>query len=182
MNPTLTKMKLTALLICLLAVPMLDAQTAPSGAKPLSATVVNPPAGLADEGVGDIQVAFSDGHKEVLTKGDKCGRPHISAKGDIGWNVWGPPDKSPYQHSSEVLRVRLPDGTTKDFKPNSRFIMDWNFVDDASAVVIASMGFHGSQFYVKYDLATGKVKGKIDDYVPYADLPKWAQPFSDEKP
>lgn len=119
----------------------------------------------------------------MLTHEDKCEKPHLSPKGDIGWSVWNDFDPAnPMKHTGETLRVLLKSGATKDFKPNSRFVMDWNFVDDGSAIAIASMGYHGSQFYIKYDLRTGKVLGQIDQYVPYADLPKWAQPFSDDKP
>jgi hypothetical protein len=69
-----------------------------------------------------------------------------------------------------------------DFHPNSRFIQDWNFVRGDKAVAIASMGFHGNQFYIEYDLKTGRILASVDDYVPYSDLPAWAQPMSDEKP
>jgi len=31
-------------------------------------------------------------------------------------------------------------------------------------------------------MVTGKILGRQDDYLPYAEMPKWAQPFSDEKP
>jgi hypothetical protein len=153
---------------------------------PKSATVVNQASDVTGWEVGDIQVTFTDGHTELFTKNEKCGRPHVSGKGDVGWSVWNdfttddPDDR--YHHTSETLRLRLRDGTIKNFKPNEIFITDWGFVDDDSAVVIASMEHHGSTSFIKYDIATGRELGSVDYYVPYDQLPKWAQPYSDEKP
>ena len=80
------------------------------------------------------------------------------------------------------MRLGTRDGTLKEFKPNAYFIGDRGFADDDKAVVIESMEHHGHAFYIKYSIATGKVLDEVDDYLPYADLPSWARPYSDEKP
>ncbi len=81
-------------------------------------------------------------------------------------------------HSGETLHVRFPDGTTKDYKPNSRFVMDWTFVDKDADLVIVSMGYHGPNYYDKYEIRTGKLIAKVDGGDAPDVLPKWAQPFS----
>ena len=126
-----------------------DAPASAPAAKPTSATLVNKPPDVTDWEVGDIQVTFADGKTELFTHDQKCGRPHVSASGDVGWSVWNDSTPDGAHHTGETLRVRLHDGKTKDFKPNrSRFIMDWNFVDHDSAVVIASMGYHGPTSFI----------------------------------
>jgi hypothetical protein len=167
----MSRMTKTALVsICLSAFLAINAQTVATVAKPIKAEVID----------GHIETVFADGHKEVLSKDKTCARPRVSAKGDVGWSTWNDTNTSGMGHSGETLHIRFPDGTIKDFKPNSRFILDWNFADHDSAIVIASMGYHGSNFYIKYDLSTGKVLGQVDHYESDDELPAWAQSFADK--
>lgn len=147
-----------------------------------SAALVYPPADTAGFDVGMIQVTFSDGHREFFDKSDKCGRPKISKKGDVGWSIWTDSFPGRYGHSYEILRLRTRDGVLKEFKPNAYFIMDWGFADNDNAIIIKSMEHHGPSYYIKYSIATGKVLDSVEGYRPYADLPGWAKPYSDEKP
>jgi hypothetical protein len=149
---------------------------------PKSVALVYPPVGTAGFDIGMVQVTFTDGHQEFFDKSDKCGRPKISNEGNIGWSVWTDSFPGRYGHSYEILRLRTRDGALKEFKPNAYFIMDWGFADDGKAIVIESMEHHGPSYYIKYSIATGKVLDSVEDYRPYAELPSWAQPYSDEKP
>ena len=151
-----------------------------AGPKPVTATVLHPE---SEWGAGDIEITFDNGKKKTLTHGGRCARPKISAHGDIGWSVWLDANDDPkYQHSGELLRVRLHDGTTVDFHPNSLYIKDWNFAANDSAVIIDSMGHHGHQFYIEYDIKTGQILDHVDEYKPYAELPSWAQPIATNQP
>jgi hypothetical protein len=173
---------LRSLSLLLFAFTPAGAQSNTAAEKPVSATVVN----LTEiDGwkVGDIQVTLANGRTELLMHGERCDQPHISSHGDVGWTVWADYFPGPrYNHTFETLRVRLHDGSTSDFKPNAYFIMEWNFTDDDKALAIASMEHHGPQYFIKYDIKTGQVLDRIDTYTPYADLPKWARPLSDNKP
>jgi hypothetical protein len=155
---------------------------AQSPAKPVSAQVVNVDPEYTEWTGGDIEMTSTDGMSTRLTHEHTCARPEVSSHGDVGWSVWLDVNDGKYEHSGEVLRVRRRDGTLADFRPNSRFVMGWNFTATDSAVAIASMGYHGSTFYIEYDLKTGRILDRIDEYTPYAKLPAWAQPISDEKP
>lgn len=171
MNLHWSKIAFLGLLSGLLFTSLAKAQTSPGKAKPVSAEVAKS---------GGIEVTFSDGHKEMVTKDKNSARPRVSSKGDVGWTTWNDTDHSPMNHSSETLHVRLPDGTTKDFKPNSRFVMDWTFVDKDADLVIVSMGYHGPNYYIKYEVRTGKLIAKVDGDDAPDVLPKWAQPFSED--
>jgi hypothetical protein len=152
-----------------------------AGSAPVSVAIVDPPADAAGFDVGKVQVTFADGHQEFFDQSDKCGRPKISGKGDVGWSVWVDTTADRYGHSSEILRVRTHTGVLKKFQPNDLFIQDWGFVDHDKAIVIQSMAHHGPMSYIKYSLATGKILGFVHEYKPYAELPNWAQPFDHDK-
>jgi hypothetical protein len=56
----------------------------------------------------------------------------------------------------------------------------WAFSDDSASVIVKSMQHHGPSFFVKYDLATGKLTGHIDGYLEEAKMPPWARPYEDK--
>jgi len=148
----------------------------------ISATIVNISPDVTDWKVGDIQVTFADGRTKVITNGEKCAHPLVSGTGDVGWSIWNDLTNDRYQHTSETLRIQLHDGTIKNFKPNSLYIMEWWFADNNSAAVIQSMEHHGPASFVKYDISSGNELGRQDGYLPYDKMAKWVQPYSDEKP
>jgi hypothetical protein len=171
-----------AVCFCLIGFALCQFVAVAADSMPKSVALVYPPSDTEGFEIGMLQVTFGDGHKEFFDKSDKCGWPQISQDGDVGWSVWTDNFPGRYGHSYEILRLRTQAGILKEFRPNSLFIQGWGFVDHDKAIAIASMAQHGSMSYIKYSVATGKVLGRVDDYVPYAELPKWAQPFSDEKP
>lgn len=156
--------------------------------KPANAIIVDPSSGqpLTDKARlnGNVKIVFSDGHSEIFGKDGKCMDPHVSQKGYVGWTHythWGPRGAA----MDEKLVVRLLDGTTKEFRPNPNggpFIEEWAFVDNDSGIIIKSRGFHGPASLIRYDLASGRATARQDGYVEYEKMPKWAQPFSDDKP
>ena len=54
-----------------------------STAKDVSIIVVSSPTGGGK--IGNVKVAFADGHTEVLTHTGDCYNAKVSAKGDVGW-------------------------------------------------------------------------------------------------
>jgi len=151
-------------------------------AKPTSVTIVDVPSERRDYGthIGNVKVRFSDGHSEVWTSLGRCMDAQVSATGLVGWtryttrNYYGEPVNS-------ILRVRFRDGTLKDFQ-HGPFIEEWAFTDNDTTVVIKSRGRHGPATYIKYSLSTQKVIDAVGRSTPYNDMPKWAQPFADDRP
>jgi len=147
--------------------------------KPVSAEVLDTPA-QSQLKAENIKITGADGHTETITHGGNCREPSISSKGDVGWTRCSGFDRKGYA-LNEKLMVRLPDGRTREFAPNSKapFITGWKFVDNDSGVLIRSMSFHSPQSYIRYDLATGKMTNRKDGTNDAEPMPKWAQPLGD---
>src|SRR6266498_5187971 len=126
-------MKLRSCALFIAASLILPAVAQDPSSKPKSPEVVNIPAAHANSGIkaGDIKIAFSDGHTEVVTKNGNCMDPHVSGKGDVGWAQYTEFNPKGYA-MNEKLVVRLVSGATKELKPSSkaRFITGWKFVDN----------------------------------------------------
>jgi hypothetical protein len=175
------KLRFATLLLLLTASAFAKAPTA----RPKSVRIVDVPSQRRDYGtnIGNIKVRFSDGHSEVWTSLGRCMDAHASPNGLIGWTRYT--DRNYQQQPvNDTLRVRFLNGRIKDFLacPNGPFIEEWAFVANDSAVVIKSRGRHGPAYYIKYNLQTGKVMESVEGFPQYEQLPKWAQPFADDRP
>lgn len=146
---------------------------------PMRAAVVDKNPLDLDEPTGNIKVTFTDQHSEKWTKLGRAMLPRVSSTGLVGWatfkfrNYRGDP-------VDETVRICWPNGRHKDFAANGTypFIEEWDFANHDTTIVIKSRGLHGSADYDEYDLASGK----LIDYAHGlfgANLPVWAQPFSD---
>lgn len=145
--------------------------------------------GLFDK-TGNVEVVFDDGHREVWTHDGNCHIVHVSVHGDVGW-AWMDRDHLDFKLlpvDKDKLVVRRTSGKFKKFPPyprwpenTNRFIENWRFSEDGSAVIIRSMGYHGPSSYVEYSLDSGKVMAHCEGYTPYDQLPAWAKPLADPK-
>lgn len=175
------KLRFATLLLLLTASAFAKAPTA----RPKSVSIVDVPSQRRHYGtnIGNIKVRFSDGHSEVWTSRGKCMDAHASPNGLIGWTRYT--DRNDHEEPvNATLRVRFLDGRIKDFLActNGPFIEEWAFVENDSAVVIKSRGRHGPAYYIKHSLLTGKVVESVEVSRSYENLPKWAQPFADDRP
>jgi hypothetical protein len=134
---------------------------------------------------GSVKVEYSDGRSEIFCKDGNCTHPHVSHEGQVGWTHYTHREGRYNAAMNERLVIRFSNGQTKEFKPNPNggpFIEEWNFIDNDVAVAIKSRGYHGPASFVRYDLISGRMTGHQDGYIEYEKMPKWAQPFSDDKP
>jgi hypothetical protein len=170
----------TLLVVTLIASALPAQQPVP---KPKSAAVVDIPPAEAELGIkaGNIQVMFTDGHSDNVTKNGNCMKPHVSDKGNMGWTQCTNFDRKGYA-MNEKLVIKLVSGGTKEFRPNpsAPFIEDWSFTDNDSAIVIKSRGAHGPASFVRYDLATGRMTQKKDGRSDAEKAPSWAQLLSND--
>ena len=153
----------------------------PAG-KPTFATIVNVHSGRSED-IGNVKVRFSDGHSEIWTSRGRCMIPHVSPAGCVGWTYYT--GFNDYQQPvNSTLRLRFPNGRIKDFSSlyHGPFIEEWGFVDRDLAVVIKSRSSHGPPYFIKYDIANGRVLGTVEVSTTYDDLPDWAKPYSDDRP
>jgi hypothetical protein len=156
-----------------------------TNAKPKSVMIIDVPRERRDYGtnIGNIKVQFSDGHSEVWTSRGRCIYAEVSPHGLVGWTRYILRN-SHQEPVNNVLRIRFPDGRVEDFQacPGGPFIEEWAFVDNDSAVVIKSRRRHGPACYIKHSLRTGRVIENVEVSTPYDRLPKWAQPYADDRP
>jgi hypothetical protein len=174
-------LRLVTLLLLLTASAFADTPTA----KPKSVAIIDVPRERRDYGtnIGNIKVRFSDGHSEVWTSLGRCMYAHASPNGLVGWTRYT--ERNDHQEPvNDTLRVRFLDGRIKDFQAysNGPFIEEWAFADNDSAVVIKSRGRHGPAYYIKHSLRTGNIIESVEVSTPYERLPKWAQPYADDRP
>ena len=144
---------------------------------PKSAIVIDAKEDVVGETVGNIQVTFTDGHKEKWTKLGKSMLPKVSATGLVGWAKY---DNLGYRNYPIFDNVRIvwPDEHHRDFPSRCSFIEAWDFADNNTAIVIKSREAHGAPNIQKYDLATGKVIADVDGWQ-NEPWPPWAKPYED---
>jgi hypothetical protein len=147
-----------------------------------SATVVEKNAAYGDREVGHIEVRFSDGHTETLALKENATEPHVSKDGAVGWVDWTAVDAKGYRVGPDKVRIRRANASMLTLAPHHEapFIEVWAFSDDGSSVIIKSRQHHGPAYFVKYNLATGKLTDHIDGFVEKSKMPSWAQPYSDQ--
>ena len=178
--------KLISIRVCLaIAVVSMSGAQADPAARLKSAEIVDVPAKYADwqYKIGNLQVRFTDGHVEVLTKDAHCLQPIISPTGALGWihfSHMGGRDGDALL--DEELRIRLPDGKFTGFEPepngDTLFIEKWGFTDGGASVVMKTRSWHGPAAIHKIDIKTGKITGRAS--TAGDDLPKWAKAYSDD--
>ena len=128
---------------------------------PKSATVIDAKEDVVGETVGNIQVTFTDGHKEKWTKLDKSMLPKVSATGLVGWAKYDELGYRDYPVFDEI-RIVWPDEHHRDFQSTDSCIEAWDFADNDSAIIIKSREGHGAPDFLKYDISTGKVLGPVN--------------------
>jgi len=160
--------------------PAAASSTSAPASKPVSAEIIDIPPGQAEAGIkaGNIRVTFSDGHVANQTYAGNCMKPHVSGSGLVGWVKCNGFDRKGYP-LDEKLVVGPPNGFMKQFAPEPRFVEEWAFADNDSTIVMRCHGFHGASYYLRYDLATGRItnRGGGNDANP---APPWARPVAQE--
>jgi len=122
---------------------------------------------VGDNVVGDVQITFKDGHVQKLTSSGQSSSPQISTKGDVGW----------IDTSADKLMLRHADGKIEQVNPEKGFpyLLSWSFADGDSAIVLLCCTKHDIVVFVKHDIATGKITGRVNHPEDYNKLPDWAK-------
>lgn len=144
---------------------------------PKSAVIVDSTEDAGGFPIGNVKVTFSDGHAELWTKTGKAQQPKVAANGMVGWARYEVRyEKMPVL---DTIRIVWPDEHHKDYKTEARhpFIEEWAFADDDTALIIKSRAVHGAATFIKYEIATRKILGRVSAE---EKLPDWAKPFADD--
>ena len=171
------------ILFCLisLALPLFNT-IASDQAKVVSAEIISVPAqqGDYDIPVGNVQITDSAGKKQMLTKDGHCLIIAHTKNGIVVWTSYKD-TKGEKEKVNGIFHLRSADGTIKDIE-RGPFIEELGFDKKEKFLIVKTRGRHGPAHFAKYDVQTGKLLETIDEYIEYAKQPKWAQPYSDDKP
>lgn len=163
------------------------AQGGQSGAEntkqPISAEILPATAGKADANpnpIGNVQVTYADGTKDLWTTKGNCSLALVRADGTVGWTVHGP--EVPI-NSADKMR---PNGTLvlcrrgkviAQIKSGKAYIEQWAFQANGSQLVLLTRGSHGPAEIELHDATTGKLIASVGASA--GNLPEWAKPYAD---
>ena len=160
-----------------------DQSGAENTKQPVSAEILVANAGKADANpnpIGNVQVTYADGTKDLWTTKGNCSLALVRADGTVGWTVHGPETQI---NSADKMR---PNGTLilclrgkviAQIKSAKNYIEKWAFYGDGSQLVLVTRGSHGPADIELHDTTTGKLIASVKEAA--ENLPEWAKPYAD---
>jgi hypothetical protein len=149
--------------------------------QPVAVEILVAGAATADDpSVGNVQVTYSDGSKDLWTTKGNCSLPRVAPDGTVGWTVNGP--EIPV-NSADTMR---PNGTLvlcrkgkvlASIRSGRGFIEKWAFYANGNQLVLVTRGSHGPADIELHDTTTGKLIASVKAYA--ENLPEWARPYAD---
>jgi hypothetical protein len=131
-----------------------------------------------DDVVGNVEVRFSNGRKEIWTHSLQCELPKVSKSGLVGWTYAGG------RHSrgawmNNVLCVARSRRDITHFDADGAFIDLWDFTDHDTCVIIRYRNIHGPSWIDKFRIDTGKFMTHSFGSGTVEETPDWARPYSE---
>lgn len=158
-----------------------DQRDAERTKQPVAAEILVASAAKADDpAVGNVQVTYADGTKDLWTTKGNCSLPRVAPDGTVGWTVNG---LEIQVNSADTMR---PNGTLvlcrkgkilASIRSGKGFIEKWAFYANGSQLVLVTRGAHGPADIELHDTATGKLLASVKAYA--ENLPEWAKPYAD---
>jgi hypothetical protein len=133
-----------------------------------------------DSAIGNVQVTYADGTKDLWTTKGNCSLPRVAPDGTVGWTVNGP--EIPV-NSADTMR---PNGTLvlcrkgkvlASIRSGRGFIEKWAFYANGSQLILVTRASHGPADIELHDTTTGKLIASVKAYA--ENLPEWARPYAD---
>ena len=132
--------------------------------------------------IGNVQVTYADGTKDLWTTKGNCSLAQVGSDGTVGWTVNG----SEVQiNSADWMR---PNGTLvlcrlgkviAQIKSGKGFIEQWQFIENGRRLVLLTRGAHGPADIELHDVDTGKLLESVR--ASEENLPAWAKPYEDKQ-
>jgi hypothetical protein len=139
------------------------------------------PGEKGSDGIGNVQVTYADGTKDMWTTKGNCSRAKAAPDGTVGWTVHG---ELARVNSQESMRPNPELVICRQGKVLARiqaalpFIEEWKFLEGGSYVVMRCRGAHGPANIELHDTASGKLINTVKAYE--EKLPAWARSLKDE--
>lgn len=128
--------------------------------------------------VGNVEVIFSNGRKEIWTHSLQCALPKVSRAGLVGWTyAAGRHSRGPWMNNRLCVARSKRDIT--HFRADGAFIDLWDFTDDGKCVVIRYRNIHGPSWIDKFRIDNGKFIAHSFGSGDLEETPEWARPYID---
>ncbi|MEP6669417.1 MAG: hypothetical protein ABJF10_09710 [Chthoniobacter sp.] len=159
-----------------------DQRGAEQSKKVVSTHIVAPGNASTDgEAIGNVQVIYEDGTKDLWTTKGNCSLPKAAPDSTVGWTVHGNPvhinSGDPIRPNPELVVCRQGKVLAR-IQASLPFIEDWHFLAEGKQVALRCRGGHGPANIELHDTATGKLVTTLKAYD--EKLPAWAKPLRDE--
>jgi len=129
--------------------------------------------------VGNVEVVFSNGHKEIWTRSLQCELPRVSKSGLVGW-TYADDRHSRGVWMNNVLCIARSRRDISHFDADAAFIDLWDFTDNDTCVVIRYRNIHGPSWIDKIRLDTGETTEHCFGSGTVEETPEWARPYIDD--
>jgi len=148
--------------------------------QPVAVAILVAGATTADVPIGNVQVTYADGTKDLWTTRGNCSLADVAPDGTVGWTVNGSEIRV---NSADMMR---PNGTLvlcrkgkvlASIRSGRAFIEKWAFNANGSQLVLVTRGSHGPADIELHETATGRLIQSVRAYA--GNLPEWARPYAE---
>jgi hypothetical protein len=131
--------------------------------------------------IGNVQVTYADGTKDLWTTKGNCSLAHVGSNGTVGWTVNGPEvqiNSADWMRPNGTLVLCRRGKVIAQIKSGKGFIEQWQFVENGRQLVLLTRGAHGPADIELHDADTGKLIKSVQAFG--GNLPTWAKPYEDK--
>ena len=148
--------------------------------QPVAVAILVAGATTADVPIGNVQVTYADGTKDLWTTKGNCSWAGVASDGTVGWTVNGSEIRV---NSADMM---CPNGRLILFRKGKvlasirsgrAFIEKWAFNANGSQLVLVTRGSHGPADIELHETATGRLIQSVRAYA--GNLPEWARPYAE---
>jgi len=128
--------------------------------------------------IGNVEVTYSDGIKDLWTAKNNCSLARVSADGTVGWTVHGPETKIAASYTvrpNGTLVLNRKGKVIARIESSKPFIEDWMFIDAGGRLILLTRAAHGPANIELHDTTTGKMIESVKAQDEH--LPAWAKPY-----
>jgi hypothetical protein len=144
--------------------------------QPVSAEILAAIGAKADDPtIGNVQVTYADGSKDLWTTKGNCSLARVAPDGTVGWTVNGaeiPVNSADTMRPNGTLVLCRKGKVIASVKSGKGFIENWAFYANGRQFVLVTRGSHGPADIELHDTTTGKLIASVKAYG--ENLPEWA--------
>jgi hypothetical protein len=149
--------------------------------QPVAVAILVAGAATADDPViGNVQVTYADGTKDLWTTKGNCSLAGVAPDGIVGWTVNGSEirvNSADMMRTNGTLILCRKGKVLASTRSGRAFIEKWAFNANGSQLVLVTRGSHGPADIELHDTATGRLIQSIRAYA--GNLPEWARPYAE---